>query len=159
MWKCEIWKALCAAWNCLRRRRTYVTPRVHGGMHDMMSDSGVHKTNALLRLPFYIRFLSRFMRNIHDDVRNMFGFFFWKKNVTNPRVALKSQPSSNIKWSNWRNKNKDPKCGPEAPSERGQIGRRECHLQVQIFTFGVAYESGLPAGKYAPWIYLLVYNT
>jgi len=90
----EMWnmKSFMCCVKLLTQKANVCDPRGHGD-HEIRYDVWfrVHKTNALLRVPFYVRFLSRFMRNIHD-ARNMFGFL-WKNVTATPatEAPLKSR--------------------------------------------------------------------
>lgn len=105
-------------------------------------------------------FLSRFMRN---TLTRHSQYVWFKKVFTHAfhlgkclsvcvRVCVWERARlqrSNIKWSSAtvRQRNRDKMYGVAY----------ECHLQVQIFTFMAAAESGLQAGKYAAWIFIYIY--
>lgn len=77
-------------------------------------------------------FLSRFISKTHGTC-NMVGLKWWGREARY-RMLTKQKHKQNVGW--------------------GHI--YECHLQVQIFTFYGAHESGLQPGKYAAWMFMCI---
>lgn len=98
----------------------------------------------------------------------MLGFLCKKCHHGGQSFPLDNAQRSNMKLSNGGNKNKDPKYIYIYAARGGALieGARDAELahvnviyKCKCLPFGGAYESGLPAGKYAPRIYLLVHKT